>query len=104
MKYLVRVGNLKHKIDFLEKQLVNIDEAINELEQVKLDLSWEGDAANTFSEVYDEYLFELKDMSNKILSYINFLLDYCKEYGNEYSNLRSRLRTMLREEGYHGNN
>jgi len=104
MKYLVRVGNLKHKIDIIEKQLVNIDDKVNELENIKLNLNWDGEAANTFNEVYDEYLFELRNMEDKLLSYVKFLMDYCNQYGEEYSSIRKRLRTILSREITYDNN
>ena len=61
MKYLVKVGSLKQKIEFLGQQLAIIDDRIKELEQVKLTIKWEGDAATTFIEVYDNYLYGIID-------------------------------------------
>ncbi len=36
MRYLVKVGTLKQKVDYLEEQLKNIEDQINELRKAKL--------------------------------------------------------------------
>ena len=98
MNYLVRVDSLKEKVNYLENQLKNIDEKIVELEQVKANLKWDGDAATTFVEVYDNYLSDLKEIERKIFSYIKFLNAYCDKYGDEYGRLRREFSSLVTEE------
>ena len=95
MRYLVRVGNLKQKVSFLENELKNIDDNINKLKLAKMELNWEGEARNTFNVIYDNYIEELMDLERKILSYIKFLTLYYDKYGNEYNLLRKKFLNLL---------
>ncbi len=98
MRYLVKVGTLKQKVDYLEEQLKNIDDQITELRKARLELKWEGEAADTFNEIYDNYIDELMDMERKILSYIKFLTSYYDKYGSEYNLLRKKFSNLINME------
>lgn len=103
MKYLVRLDELKQKVEFMTKQLLIIEEQIEEMNKVKGSFIWEGDASKTFMNNYTKYVGELVTIRNGIEVIIKYLTTYYDKYGATYANLRKTLQT---ENGskviYHG--
>ena len=94
MRYLVKIGELREKIDFLEKQLLIIDENIDYLKKLKSDIIWEGQASLTFSNHYDNYIKELITIRETISSYIRYLTTFYRNYGNEYLRIRQKYTNL----------
>ena len=90
MRYLVKLGELRQKIEFLEKQLSIIDDNVENLKIIKTNIKWEGEASNSFDNKYNEYLKELTLIEERILSYIKYLIQYYESYGAEYKRLRTK--------------
>ena len=76
MRYLVRVKELKLKIDYYKTLLDEIKENIRILNETKTTIVWEGQARITFNNYYDDYIKELYVMVYKITLLINFLSSY----------------------------
>lgn len=104
MRYLVRVGELKLKIDYYKKLLGVIREDINHLNEQKALIVWEGPARNTFVEYYNKYIKELNEIVINLVLLINFLSSYCDNYGYEYLRLRNKYSTMTDWRNENGNN
>lgn len=104
MRYLVRVGELKLKIDYYKKLLGIIRENINHLNEQKVLIVWEGNAHNVFIEYYDQYIRELNEIVLNIVLLINFLSAYCDNYGYEYLRLRSKYNSIFDWRNENGNN
>lgn len=98
MRYLVKIGELGQKIDYLEKQLSIIDENISYLKTIKSNIIWEGEASLRFNDYYDNYINELTNIENRILSNIKYLATYYKNYGNEYMRLRQKFVNLADRE------
>ena len=98
MKYLVKIGDLGHKIKYLEKQLDVIYNKVNYLETYKKSVVWVGSGAESFFANYNNYITELKNIEKETLSFIEFLTTYYNRYGEEYANLRSKYKDLLDEE------
>ena len=94
MRYLVKIGELGEKIDYLEKQLSIIDENINYLKSIKTNIVWEGTASLKFSEHYDNYLKELVSIEKTITSYIKYLTTFYNNYSNEYLRIRQKYTNL----------
>ena len=94
MRYLVRVGELKLKIDYYIKLLDEIRENIKILEDTKQTIIWEGQARIVFNNYYDKYIKELYQIVYRIIILITFLSSYCDNYGYEYLRLRTKYRSM----------
>lgn len=97
MRYIVRIGELGKKIDFLEDQLTTIDETIDSLNKVKSTIIWEGEASMAFSDKYDTYILELTMIAKNILEIIKYLVAYYDKYGNRYSLLRQKYAKYFEE-------
>lgn len=102
MRYLVRVKELKLKIDYYKTLLDEIKENIRILNETKTTIVWEGQARITFNNYYDDYIKELYVMVYKITLLINFLSSYCDNYGYEYLRLRNKYRSMDEWRDEHG--
>ena len=94
MRYLVKIGELGEKIDYLEKQLSIIDENINYLKSIKNNIIWEGTASLKFNEYYDNYLKELSIIEKTITSYIKYLATFYNNYSNEYLRIRQKYTNL----------
>lgn len=94
MRYYINLGELKQKIEYFEQQLSIIDDNIEYLEVIKKEIIWEGEASISFDNHYNEYLDELKKIEKKILSYINYLIQYYESYGTEYKRMRTKYANM----------
>ena len=94
MRYLVKVGELKLKIDYYIKLLDDIRENIRVLEDTKKTIIWEGQARNVFNNYYDKHINELYQITYRIVVLITFLSSYCDNYGYEYLRLRNKYRSM----------
>ena len=90
MRYLVKVGDLGEKIEYLEKHLSNIDDNINYLKSIKPNIVWEGEASIIFNRNFDEYLNKLISIEDTISSYIDYLNTFYNNYGNEFLRLRQK--------------
>ena len=90
MRYLVKIGELKEKIDYLEKQLSIIDKNIEVLRTIKSSIKWEGEASLSFERNFNSYLKELNMIENYILANIRYLIKYYDVYGTEYTRLRRK--------------
>ena len=98
MRYLVKIGELRQKIEFLEKQLSIIDENIEYLKVIKTNIVWKGEASHSFDRHYNEYLKELTTIEENILSSIKYLIRYYDNYGNEYNRLRKKYANVVNRE------
>ena len=96
MRYLVKVGELIEKTDYIEKQLTIIDENIENLDRIKERIIWEGEASARFLDNYNNYIKELSNIENNILSINKYLMAYANNYGNQYSQLRKKYSKMSR--------
>ena len=85
MRYLVKIGELGSKIDYLEKQLSYIDENIDNLKKIKNSIIWEGTASASFFNKYDEYIMELTTIENNTLELLKYLMAYYDKYGTKYA-------------------
>ena len=94
MRYLVKIGELGEKIDYLEKQLSIIDENINYLKKLESSIIWEGKASLKFSNYHTNYLNQLVSIENTILSYIKYLTTFYNNYGNEYLRIRQKYTNL----------
>lgn len=103
MRYLVKVGELKLKIDYYKEQLKEIRENIKNLKAEKNNIVWEGPARATFNNYYDNYIKELNKIVINLVLLINFLSSYCDNYGYEYMRLRNKYRSMTDWSDEHGN-
>jgi len=99
MRYLVKINELKEKIDFFEKQLLIIDENIEKLEKIKPTIIWEGVARDKFNLSYDNYIFELKSMGENIIKHVEFLMSYYEKYNDGYNSLRNKYKNILSRRG-----
>ncbi len=90
MRYLVKLGELRQKIDFMEQQLAIIDENIEKLKVIKTNIVWEGKASNSFDKYYNSYLQELTYIEDRLLLYIKFFIKYYENYGTSYRGLRRK--------------
>lgn len=90
MRYLVRIDELKQKVDFMTKQLLIIEEKITEMNNLKSSLIWEGDASRIFLNNYINYIDELNKTKKGIEVIIKYLTSYYDKYGNAYANLRRK--------------
>lgn len=90
MRYLVKIGELGEKIEYLEKQLSIIDENIGILEKAKSTIVWQGEAYVRFNENYNKYIKDLVRMEQKILSYIEYLVKFYNNYSDEFMRIRER--------------
>ena len=90
MRYLVRVGELGGKIDYLENQLSIINENINNLTKVKSSVIWEGEASLKFFTMLDNYINELKLIAQNTLELINYLNKYYDRYSTRYGALHRK--------------
>ena len=97
MRYLVKVDELSQKIEYLENQLLIIDENIEFLKNIKLNIIWEGEAYLTFVNNYDNYLDELDIIKKNILSYIDYLKLFYNNYENEFLKLRQKYVDLSNE-------
>lgn len=104
MRYLVKVDELKLKIDYYKKLLNNLRESIDQLKAEKAELMWEGQAHNAFIIYYDKHIEELNRISLSISLLINFLSLYCDRYGYEYLRLKNKLDSMAEWRDENGNN
>ena len=99
MRYLVKINELKEKIDFFEKQLLIIDENIEKLEKIKPTIIWEGEASNKFDNVYNNYILELKAMGENIIKHVEFLMSFYEKYNDGYNSLRNKYKNILNRRG-----
>ena len=90
MRYLVKIGELGKKIDYLDNQLSIIDKNIEQLNKIKSTIIWEGEASIKFYDSLDEYIIELKIIASNILDLIKYLLAYHDRYSLRYSDLRRK--------------
>ena len=90
MRYLVKIGELGEKIEYLEKQLSIIDENIDYLEKVKSTIIWQGEAALKFDETYSNYIKDLIRIESRILSYVEYLIKFYNNYGEEFVRIRQK--------------
>ena len=97
MRYLVKLGELGQKIEYLNKQLSIIDENISNLVTFKDNIIWEGKASVTFSNYCDNYIKELEKIEENILSYIEYLLKYYDNYGNEHLRIKKQFTSLTDE-------
>ena len=97
MRYLVKLGELEQKIEYLEKQLSIIDENIFYLKNIKSNIIWEGKAAQSFSNYYDNYINKLINMEDKIYSIINYLNKFYENYGDSYIRIRKQFNNLSDE-------
>lgn len=98
MRYLVKLDELKQKIDYLEKQLSIIDENISVLKNVKSSIIWEGKASTAFNNHYDNYIGELTSIEEKILSSISYLYKFYDRYGSEFNDMRQKFVNLANNE------
>lgn len=94
MRYLVRVGELKEKIDYYKKLMEDVKTNVRYLESIKQNLIWDGPAHAAFITYYDKHIEEMKKIIIGIAVLINFLSSFCDNYGYEYLRLRNKYDTM----------
>lgn len=99
MRYIVKINELKEKIDYFEKQLLVIDENIEKLEKVKPTIIWEGPARSKFNISYDNYVLELKVMGENIIKHVEYLMSYYEKYNDGYNSLRNKYKNILNRRG-----
>lgn len=104
MRYLVKIGELGRKIEFLEKQLAIIDENIVNLKNVQSSVIWEGKASASFFNEYDKYLSQLNVIEENTLNLLEYLTSYYDKYGERYSELRQKYARLNDEVKKYGNN
>ena len=97
MRYLVKLGELEQKIEYLEKQLSIIDENVSYLKTIKSNIIWEGEAAQSFSNYYDNYINNLINIEDKIYTTINYLNKIYESYGNNYTSIRKQFNNLSDE-------
>ena len=90
MRYLVKIGELGERIDYLENQLSIIDENIDYLKNIESGIVWEGEASLRFSNYHTNYLKELSNTEKTILSYIQYLITFYNNYGEEFVRIRQK--------------
>ena len=98
MRYLVKISELKQKINYLEKQLSIIDENITNLKNVKSSIIWQGDAFLKFSDKYDDYINRLVGIEEKTISSIDYLMKFYKNYGDDYMSIRAKFTNLSNRE------
>ena len=101
MRYLVKLNDIKEKVIYFEKQLDIITDNINNVENMKSIIVWEGEAASKFLLAIDLYSYRLRNMGKMVLSSIEYLLSFYDKYGSEYERLTTKYAYLL-EEDIHG--
>ena len=97
MKYLIRIRDLQEKIEFLEEKLQLIYDNIEIMEKSKENITWSGDAKDTFILKYDEYLEYLKVTARNIVKILTYLKSYYSNYNEEYNNSKRRYANIFME-------
>ena len=87
MKYLVKTKELKDKVDYIAKQIMIIDENIENLSKIKSSIVWEGVASAKFLDIYDNYISELKYIEKDLIAIDKYLSSYGESYDIGYANL-----------------
>lgn len=98
MKYLIRIDELNEMDIFLEEKLKTITEKIENIMKLKAELDWDGPSKDAFFVKYDEYIANLKKISNRIILILAFLKSYHSNYDEEYQRLKSKYSQKLLEE------
>ena len=97
MRYLVKIGELGRRIEFLEKQLAIIDENIVNLKNVRSSVIWEGKASVSFFNEYENYLTQLNLIEENTLKLLEYLSSYYNKYGEKYGELRRKYARLNAE-------
>ena len=97
MRYLVKVNELKERIDFINNQIKVIEENIDSLNKIKTTIVWEGVAAVKFMNNYNKYLVELGKLKSKLDLISKYLIGYHDRYGTAYRDLINKFRSENEE-------
>lgn len=97
MRYLVKINDLKEKTGFLEKKLDIIREYVTNLENLKKELDWNGEAKELFIVKYNEYLKEINLALKNLISLILFLKAFYANYNEEYLIMKRKYASLLNE-------
>ena len=95
MKYLVKIEDLKKKTEFLENEIDNIKDYVNNLKDAKKILIWEGTARNKFDEKYDAYIEELNSMLKGLIKILLYYKSFYSNYDDEYKVLKNKYKDLL---------
>lgn len=98
MRYLVKLSELEEKIEYLDNQLSIIDDNITYLKSIKSNIDWEGEAFESFSDYYDNYINELISIENKAYSTIRYLNKIYESFGNNYISIKQELINLSDKE------
>ena len=101
MRYLVKINDIKEKIDYFESQLDIIVDNINDIEELKNVIIWEGSAATACINSLDDYVTKLRCFQDEILNCILLLTSFYDRFGSEYTRLKAKY-AYNEEEVYNG--
>jgi len=98
LKYLIRIDELNELNLFLEKKLEIIIEKIDNIVKLKEEFLWEGPAKDALIVEYDDYIKNLRKISNRIILILAFLKSYHSNFDEEYQKLKSKYSKPMIEE------
>lgn len=98
MKYLVKIDELNEMNIFLEGKLKIITEKIDNIIKLKEEFHWEGPSKDALIIKYDDYINNLKKISNRIILILAFLKSYHSNFEDEYQRLKSKYMKTIAEE------
>lgn len=90
MRYLVKINDIKEKITYFESQLDIVVENINDIEEIKNIVIWEGEGATAFVNKIDDYVTKLRGFQDEILNCILLLTSFYDRFGSEYNRLKAK--------------
>lgn len=98
MKYLVRVNDVKSKVDYMEQKLEIINENVKKLDALKTKLLWEGAASQRFIINYNQYISNLNQMQKMIIECIGVYELFYSRFGEEYNRLKKEYNYLYNTE------